>query len=181
MGPPQVRSRHSRGSPVPLKGVTVIRVRLLEGKAVDSATEIFIRCKIASKGTSALDCESRHGLGFRPALDYHMLDTLGVRLPRCEGHSRTRKDRAYAFSSSLSAVEGTDCFEPGDADRWLLTVDGPEPLSLQPVDGVLIPVTREEGGLQDGSLCEAVLPVEGQVRYHPRSMGHWSCRRVHST
>ena len=33
------------GSPVPLKGAAVIRVRLLEGKAVDSATEgpeIFI-------------------------------------------------------------------------------------------------------------------------------------------
>ena len=94
------------GSPVPLKGAAVFRVRLLEGKAVDSAKEgpeIFIR-KIAAKGTSdwhglilgerALDCESRHGVGFCPALDYHMLDTLGVRLPRCEDHSCTRKDRA---------------------------------------------------------------------------------------
>ena len=132
------------------------RERPLSGKAVDSATEgpeIFIRCKIAAKGTSdwhglilggrALDWESLHGLGFGPALDYHMLDSLGVRLPRCEDHSRTRKDRAYAFSSSLSAVEGKDCFEPGDADRGLLTFDGPEPLSLQPGDGVLIPVKRE--------------------------------------
>ena len=81
------------------------------------------RCKIAAKGTSdwhdlilggrTLDCESRHGLAFRPALDYHCLDTLGVKLPRCEDHSRTRKGRAYAFSSSLSPVEGSDCFEPG--------------------------------------------------------------------
>ena len=86
-----------------------------------------------------------------------MLDTLGVRLPRCEDHSRTRRDRAYAFSSSLSAVEGADCFEPGDGDRGLLTFDGPEPLSLQPGDGVLIPVKRERSGLQDGSWCEAVL------------------------
>ena len=76
------------GSPVALKGAAVIRVRLLEGKAMDSATEgpeIFIRCNIAAKGTldwhglilggRALDCESRHGLGFRPALGYHCLDT----------------------------------------------------------------------------------------------------------
>ena len=120
------------GSPVPLKGAAVITVRLLEGKAVDSATEgpeIFIRCKIAAKGTSdwhglilggrALDCESRHGLGFRPALDYHMLDTLGVKLPA--PHSRTRKDRAYAFSRA------SDCFEPGDGDSGLLRFDGSEP------------------------------------------------------
>ena len=46
-----------------------------------------------------------------------------------------------------------------------MTFDGPEPLSLQPGDGVLIPVKREGGGLQDGSLCEA---VEGQVEAIPR-------------
>ena len=73
------------GSPVPIKGAPVITVRLLEGKAVATA---------ASSSEDALGCESRHGLAFRPALDYHMLDTLGVRLPRCEDHSRTWK--AYA-------------------------------------------------------------------------------------
>ena len=103
------------------------------------------------------------------------MDTLGVKLPRCEDHSRTRKDRAYAFSSSLSAVEGSDCFEPGDGDRGLLRSDGSEPLSLQPGDGVLIPVKREGGGLQGGSLCEAVLPVEGQVEAIP---GVWDTGAV---
>ena len=40
-------------SPVPLKGAAAIRVRLLEGKTVDSATEgLFVRCKVAAKGTS---------------------------------------------------------------------------------------------------------------------------------
>ena len=96
-----------------------------------------------------------------------MLDTLGVKLRRCEDYTRTRKDRAYSFSSSLSAVESMDCFEPGDSDCGLLTFDGPEPLSLQPWDGVLIPVKFEGCGLQDGSLCEAVLPVEGQVEAIP--------------
>ena len=53
---------------VPLKGAAVIRVRLLEGKAVDSATEgpeIFIRCKTAAKGTSdwhGLIPETRAGI-----------------------------------------------------------------------------------------------------------------------
>ena len=57
----------------------------------------------------------------------------------------------------------------------LLTFDGPEPLSLQPGDGVLILVKREGGGLQDGSLCEAVLPVEGQVEAIP---GVWDTGAV---
>ena len=88
------------GSPVPLKGAA--------GKSVDSATEgpeIFVRCKVAAKGTSdwhdlagrALDCESRQGLGFRRWLDYHMLDTLRVSLPRCEDYSRARKDGLCLF------------------------------------------------------------------------------------
>ena len=65
--------------------------------------------------------------------------------------------------------------EPDDSDRGLLTFDGQEPLSLQPGDGVLIPVKREEGGLQDGSLCEAVLCVEGQVEAIP---GVWDTGAV---
>ena len=46
---------------------------------------------------------------------------------------------------------------------------------MQPGDGVLIPVKREGGGLQDGSLCEAVLPVEGQVEAIP---GVWDTGAV---
>ena len=38
---------------------------------------------------------------------------------------------------------------------------------MQPGDGVLIPIKREGGGLQDGFLCEAVLSVEGQVEAIP--------------
>ena len=56
-----------------------------------------------------------------------------------------------------------------------MTFDGPEPLSLQPGDGVLIPVKREGGGLQNGFLCEDVLPVEGQVEAIP---GVWDTGAV---
>ena len=93
------------GSPVPLKGAVVLRVTLLEGTDPESARdgpEVFVRCKVAARGTSdwhglilggrALDHPSRMGLGFRPGPDCHVLDTLGIKMPRCEDLSRTRKD-----------------------------------------------------------------------------------------
>ena len=99
---------------MPLKGGVVLRVRLLEGDNPDRAKpghELFVRCKIASKGTSdfhglilggrALDCEARRGLGFRPGPMTHALDSLGAHLPRCENFSAERKDRAYPFQSVL--------------------------------------------------------------------------------
>ncbi|OLP75785.1 hypothetical protein AK812_SmicGene44365, partial [Symbiodinium microadriaticum] len=62
------------GAPVPLKGAAVLRVTLLEGKTPEEARagpEIFVRCKIAARGSSdwhglilggrALDCASRMG------------------------------------------------------------------------------------------------------------------------
>ena len=58
------------GAPVPLKGAAVLRVTLLEGKTPEEARagpEIFVRCKIAARGSSdwhglilggrALDCQ----------------------------------------------------------------------------------------------------------------------------
>ena len=96
------------GAPVPLKGAAVLRVTLLEGKTPEEARagpEIFVRCKIAARGSSdwhglilggrALDCASRMGLGFRPGPEHHILDTLSIRIPRCEDYTRVRKDRAY--------------------------------------------------------------------------------------
>ena len=35
-------------------------------------------------GGRALDHESKKGLGFRPGPDGHILDTLGIKMPRCE-------------------------------------------------------------------------------------------------
>ena len=130
------------GAPVPLKGAAVLRVTLLEGKSPEEARagpEIFVRCKIAARGSSdwhglmlggrALDCASRMGLGFRPGPEHPFLDTLSIRIPRCEDYTRVRKDRAYAFEARLSSLDGAGCFEPGGADRELLRYSGTEPLA----------------------------------------------------
>ena len=65
--------------------------------------EILVRAKISAKGRSdwhglilggrSLDCQSRGGLGFRPGPTAHMLDTLGIGMPRVE-HMVQRPDRA---------------------------------------------------------------------------------------
>lgn len=157
------------GAPVPLKGAVVLRVTLLEGVNPDTAKdgpEIFVRCKVAARGTSdwhglilggrALDHTSRLGLGFRPGPDCHIFDTLGVKTPRCEDLSRTRKDRAYPFTSMLSSVDDRRCAEPGDSSRQLLLymmVKRPSRLRLE----------KEH----DGSLCEGVFPIDTGVEAVP--------------
>ena len=88
------------------------------------------------------------GLGFRPGPDFHVLDTLGIRMPRCEDHSKTRKDRASAFEARLSSLDDASCTEPGGGSRELLRYDGEEPLELSPGDGVLVPVMRSKGSPQ---------------------------------
>ena len=70
-------------------------------------------------GGRALDCASRMGLGFRPNPEHHILDTLSIRIPRCEDETRVRKD-----------LDGAGCFEPGGTDRELLRYSGAEPLEL---------------------------------------------------
>ena len=168
------------GAPVPLKGAAVLRVTLLEGKTPEEARagpEIFVRCKIAARGSSdwhglflggrALDCASRMGLGFRPGPEHHILDTLSIRIPRCEDYTRVRKDRAYAFEARLSSLDGAGCSEPGGTDRELLRYSGAEPLELAPGDGVLVPVEREVQSSADGSLTEAVFPVDCGVEAVP--------------
>ena len=172
------------GAPVPLKGAAVLRVTLLEGKTPEEARagpEIFVRCKIAARGSSdwhglilggrALDCASRMGLGFRPGPEHHILDTLSIRIPRCEDYTRVRKDRAYAFEARLSSLDGAGCSEPGGTDRELLRYSGAEPLELAPGDGVLVPVEREVQSSADGSLTEAVFPVDCGVEAVP---GLWT-------
>ena len=136
------------GAPVPLKGAAVLRVTLLEGKTPEEARagpEIFVRCKIAARGSSdwhglilggrALDCASRMGLGFRPGPEHHILDTLSIRIPRCEDYTRVR---AYAFEARLSSLDGAGCSEPGGTVFELLRYSGAEPLGLAPGDGVLV-------------------------------------------
>ena len=170
------------GSPVPLKGAVVLRVRLQEGTDPAKCTdgpEIFLRCKIAAKGTSdwhgliiggrALDCEARRGLGFRPGPKAHIFDSLGVQMPRCEDLSAERKDRAYPFESVISSLDSglTGSHEPGQpAGRSLLVYDGEEEVFLLPGEGALIPVEAEDR-LCDVSLSEAALPIEGAVEAVP--------------
>eukprot|EP00435_Cladocopium_sp_Y103_P020683 s114_g5.t1 len=157
------------GSPVPLKGAVV---RLLEGTDPENARdgpEVLVRCKVAARGTSdwhglilgdrALDHPSRLGLGFRPGPDCHVLDTLGIKMPRCEDLSRTRKDKAYPFTSVISSVDDELCCEPGDEKRQLLLYDGEDILAVEAGEGVLVPVKRETKPFLDGSLCERVLPI----------------------
>ena len=50
----------------------------------------------------------------------HVLDTLGVQIPRCEDLTRTRKDRAYAFEARLSSLDDSTSREPGGEDREFL-------------------------------------------------------------
>ncbi|CAK9017668.1 Pro-Pol polyprotein, partial [Durusdinium trenchii] len=176
------------GAPVPLKGAVVIRVRFLEGEQPErtkDGPEILVRCKVAARGTSdwhglilggrALDCEAKSGLGFRPGPDAHILDTLGIKIPRCEDLSRQRKDRAYAFHSVLSSLDGPEGFETGGDQRQLLHFAGEEPVVLAPGDGALVPVTRDFAQVIDGSLCEGVLPIEGPVEAVP---GIWDSGAV---
>ena len=121
---------------------------LLEGKTPETARpgpEIFVRCKIAARGTSDCDpwrprpdCAGRMGLGFRPGPETHVLDTLGGSNPECEDLSRTRKDRAYAFEARLSSLDDTSR-EPGGEDPQFLRFDGEESLELGFGDGVLVP------------------------------------------
>ena len=168
------------GSPVPLKGAVVLRVTFLEGIDPESARdgpEVFVRCKVAARGTSdwhglilggrALDHPSRMGLGFRPGPDCHVLDTLGIKMPRCEDLSRTRKDKAYPFTSVVSSLDDEFCCEPGDEKRQLLLYNGEDVLAVEAGEGVLVPVKRDTKPFLDGSLCEGVLPIEGALEAVP--------------
>ena len=63
-------------------------------------------------------------------------------------------------------MDGAGCFEPGGTDRELLRYSGAEPLEL-----VLVPVEREVQSSADGSLTEAVFPVDCGVEAVP---GLWT-------
>ena len=151
---------------------------MMEGTEVGQCKdgpELFVRCKIAAKGSSdwhglilggrALDCEARRGLGFRPGPHAHILDTLGIQVPRCEDLQCERKDRAYAFESVLASTDHGlhGASEPGRGQRALLSFSGDEPAQLAPGEGALVPVLRTGTWLPDATRCEAVLPVDGSV------------------
>ncbi|CAJ1448521.1 unnamed protein product [Effrenium voratum] len=170
------------GKPVPLKGSVVLRARLQEGptpEASKDGPELYIRCKIAAKGCSdwhgiilggrALDCEARGGLGFRPGPGFHFLDTVGVKMPRCEDHSKGRHDRAYPFSVASSLDDHSALPRDGAPTDLLVAACG-EPVELFPGDGVLIPVDRVREGLDvddQGRSCEAILPISDSVEAVP--------------
>ena len=73
------------------------------------------------------------------------------------------------------SLDGAGCFEPGSADRELLRYSGAEPVELAPGDGVLVPVEREVQSSADGSLTEAVFPVDCGVEAVP---GLWTTGAV---
>ena len=171
-------------SPVPLKGAVVMRVTLLEGFTPEDCKpshEILVRAKISAKGRSdwhglilggrSLDCQSRGGLGFRPGPTAHMLDTLGIGMPRVE-HMVQRPDRAYVARSVVSSLDSCVGVVNEEA-KEVLVLDSPEVLELGPDDGALVPVKRV--GLtadlgKDSGMLEALLPVEGKVEAVP---GMW--------
>jgi len=174
------------GSPVPLKGSVVLKVRLQEGPDTDRCVdghELYVRCKIAAKGTSdwhglilggrALDCEARRRLGFRPGPQAHILDTLGVQIPRCEDASSERKDRAYVFRSVVSGVEAgaEDFCEPCTGRKAAVVFSGEESVQLLPGEGALVPVQVQGEWISEASECEAVLPIEGKIEVVP---GLWN-------
>ena len=118
-----------------------------------------------------MDCQSRGGLGFRPGPTAHMLDTLGIGMPRVE-HMVQRPDRAYVARSVVSSLDSCVGVVNEEA-KEVLVLDSPEVLELGPDDGALVPVKRV--GLtadlgKDSRMLEALLPVEGKVEAVP---GMW--------
>ena len=75
------------GAPVPLKGAAVSRARFRRQPRDLCALQDWRGLIL---GGRALDCAGRMGLGFRPGPETHVLDTLGVQIPRCEDLTRTR-------------------------------------------------------------------------------------------
>ena len=111
------------------------------------------------------------GLGFRPGPEHHILDTLSIRIPRCEDYTlASGRDRAYAFEAR-PAWTGLAAMSQGAPRRELLRYSGAEPLELAPGDGVLVSVEREVQSSADGSLTEAVFPVDCGVEAVP---GLWT-------
>ena len=161
-----------------------MRVTLLEGFTPEDCKpshDTLVRAKISAKGRSdwhglilggrSLDCQSRGGLGFRPGPTAHMLDTLGIGMPRVE-HMVQRPDRAYVARSVVSSLDL--CVGVINEEvKEVLVLDSPEVLELGPDDGALVPVKRV--GLtadlgKDSGMLEALLPVEGKVEAVP---GMW--------
>ncbi|CAK9039750.1 unnamed protein product [Durusdinium trenchii] len=107
--------------------------------------------------------------GFRPGPMTHVLDSLGVHLPRCENFSAERKDRAYPFRSILSAVdqEAEGHLEPETGPRAMVVYAGDEGATLLPGEGALLPVRIAGSWTPEVSSCEVVLPVAGKVEAVP--------------
>ena len=99
----------AKDTPLALKGGIVLRVTLVDVTKKKSK-EILVRAKILASGTSswhglilggrALDHADRGGLGFRPGPMAHVLESVGILLPRTEereGYS----DKAYPMDSRI--------------------------------------------------------------------------------
>jgi len=183
----------AKGAPVPLLGGVVFKVTLLVGREVASAKEgptILVRAKICAAGTSdwhgiilggrALDCAERKGLGFKPEVHGHVLQTLGISMPRVEDNSALRRDKAYPFVSKVvgmfddehltaTTVDSLDSTVGGSPCSSLLVYDGEDDVTLETDDVVWIPVTRvdKESEVVDSSHCEVVLPIVGTVEALP--------------
>ena len=160
-------------APIALKGGAVIRMTLVDISKKKSK-EILVRVKICAKGSSdfggiilggrALDCAERGGLGHRTTDKAHVLDGLGIMLPRNE-KPEPFVDKAYMMRDMvriMSAFDALDSVKEPLAPQELLFYDGPGE-SVEPGEGTWIPVKRLSGtgANSDPCLCEIVTPVSG--------------------
>ena len=82
-----------------------------------------------------MDCPERKGLGFKPEVNGHVLQSLGIMMPRVEDHSNVRPDRAYPFTSQVVGLfdepgpAGEDSSGGAPESTSLLVYSGRTPLS----------------------------------------------------
>ena len=161
-------------APIKLKGAVVMRVQMpdVNGQKVE---EILVRAKVIGKGLStwqglilggrALDAVERGGLGFRPAASCHVLDGLGVKLPRKE-EMVPFPDRAYPFVS-IPKTLFDQAWDPGEeSDEVKMEGEvfvSEKDLVMEPMTGDWVRVTSQEGTSRrqvfEGDTV--ILPFEG--------------------
>jgi len=157
----------------PIGGV-VLRVRLkdISGK---KHHDILVRAKICGQGLSdfgglilggrALDCAERGGLGHRTTDKAHVLDGVGIMLPRLE-KPEPFSDKAYPLQS-VTVAQIVSAFDGGPArkelkiplkDETVLSYTG-SGIEIEPGEGAWVPVKRTSPVAPDPFLCEVVIPV----------------------
>ena len=164
------------GSPVPLKGAVVLKVRLQEGPDENSCKdghEIYVRCKIAAKGTSdwhglilggrALDCEARRGLRNLES-QVKVISTSATSstaLRRRAGSDDDCEDTAHAYGKAVAG-------EYPEAKERLEVAEG-----LNPASGSRD--SRYDAGLRAGVSAKV---LKKQERSRKRATAHREVTKV---